>query len=98
MTDIEYVFHVEMEPFRQSLSRVRIRIESGIGTALKLMRTADPQHRLIFWKSLLRKHMVLTDWGHSSRVSDPYSFDPDPNPAFEAGDQSGSGLDPDPGL
>ncbi len=25
------------------------------------------------------------------RVSDPYSFDPDPDPAFEAGDQSGSG-------
>ncbi len=24
------------------------------------------------------------------RVSDPYSFDPDPDPAFEAGDQSGS--------
>jgi hypothetical protein len=29
----------------------------------------------------------------SFRVSDPYSFypDPDPDPAFEAGDQSGSG-------
>jgi hypothetical protein len=25
-----------------------------------------------------------------SRVSDPYSFDPDPDQAFEAGDQSGS--------
>ncbi len=37
-----------------------------------------------------------------SRVSDPYSFfqDPDPDPAFEAGDQSGSGSgsNPDPGL
>jgi hypothetical protein len=32
------------------------------------------------------------------RVSDPYSFDPDPDPAFEAGDQSGSGSNPDPGL
>jgi hypothetical protein len=32
------------------------------------------------------------------RVSDPYSFFPDPDPAFEAGDQSGSGSDPDPGL
>jgi hypothetical protein len=33
-----------------------------------------------------------------SRVSDPYSFDPDPDPAFEAGDQSGSGSNSDPGL
>jgi hypothetical protein len=34
------------------------------------------------------------------RVSDPYSFfpDPDPDPAYEAGDQSGSGSNPDPGL
>ncbi len=31
-----------------------------------------------------------------ARVSDPYSFDPDP--AFEARDQSGSGSNPDPGL
>jgi hypothetical protein len=26
----------------------------------------------------------------SARVSDPHSFDPDPDPAFEAGYQSGS--------
>ncbi len=34
------------------------------------------------------------------RVSDPYSFFPDPDPAFEARDQSGSGSgsNPDPGL
>jgi hypothetical protein len=34
----------------------------------------------------------------SARVSDPHSFDPDPvpDPAFEAGDQSGS--NPDPGF
>ncbi len=32
------------------------------------------------------------------RVSDPYLFDPDPDPEFEAGDQSGSESDPDPGL
>ncbi len=31
-----------------------------------------------------------------SRVSDPHSFFPDPDPAFEAGDQSGSGSNPDP--
>ncbi len=29
--------------------------------------------------------------GVLSRVSGPYSFYPDPDPAFEAGDQSGSG-------
>jgi hypothetical protein len=28
--------------------------------------------------------------GVTIRVSDPYSFFPDPDPAFEAGDQSGS--------
>jgi hypothetical protein len=32
------------------------------------------------------------------RVSDPYLFFPDPDPAFETGDQSGSGSNPDPGL
>ncbi len=32
----------------------------------------------------------------TSRVSDPHSFDPDPDPAFEAGDRSGSGSNPDP--
>jgi hypothetical protein len=32
----------------------------------------------------------------SSRVVDPYSFFPDPDPEFKAGDQSGS--NPDPGL
>jgi hypothetical protein len=31
-------------------------------------------------------------------VSDPYSFFPDPDPEFEAGDQYGSGSNPDPGL
>ncbi len=34
------------------------------------------------------------------RVSDSYSFFPDPDPAFEAGGQSGSGsgYNPDPGF
>ncbi len=32
------------------------------------------------------------------RVSDPYSFFPDPDPAFEAGDQSVSGSNQDPEL
>ncbi len=32
--------------------------------------------------------------GVVGRVSDPHSFDPDPDPAFEAGDQSGSNPDP----
>jgi hypothetical protein len=32
------------------------------------------------------------------RVSDPYLFFPDPDPAFEAGGQSGSGSNPDLGL
>jgi hypothetical protein len=36
--------------------------------------------------------------GGGGRVSDPYSFFPDPDPAFEAGDQSGSGSNPYPGL
>jgi hypothetical protein len=31
-----------------------------------------------------------------TRVSDPCSFFPDPDPAFEAGDQSVSGSNPDP--
>jgi hypothetical protein len=31
-------------------------------------------------------------------VSDPYSFFPDPDPEFEAGDQYGSGSNPDSGL
>jgi hypothetical protein len=36
----------------------------------------------------------------SGSVSDPYSFftDPDPEPEVEAGDQYGSGSNPDPGL
>ncbi len=34
--------------------------------------------------------------GMRVRVSDPHSFDPDP--AFEVGDQSGSGSNPDSGL
>ncbi len=33
-----------------------------------------------------------------TRVVDPYSFFPDPDPEFEAGDQYGSGSNPDPGL
>jgi hypothetical protein len=32
------------------------------------------------------------------RVVDPYSFFPDPDPEFDAGDQYGSGSNPDPGL
>jgi hypothetical protein len=31
-------------------------------------------------------------------VSDPYSFFPVPDPEVEAGDQYGSGSNPDPGL
>ncbi len=36
----------------------------------------------------------------SIRVSDPYSFFPDPDPEVEVGDQYGfgSGSNPDPGL
>ncbi len=34
----------------------------------------------------------------ASRVVDPYSFFPDPDPEFEAGDQSGSGSNPESGL
>jgi hypothetical protein len=33
---------------------------------------------------------------YNSRVVDPYSFFPDPDTEFEAGDQSGSNPDPDP--
>ncbi len=32
------------------------------------------------------------------RVADPHSFNPDPDPAFQAKYQSGSGSNPDPGL
>ncbi len=37
---------------------------------------------------------------HADSVSDPYSFftDPDPDPEGEAGDQYGSGSNPDQGL
>ncbi len=31
-------------------------------------------------------------------VSDPYSFFPNPDPEVEAGDQYGTGSNPDPGL
>jgi hypothetical protein len=35
-------------------------------------------------------------WGIRISVSDPYSFDTDPDPTFKA--EYGSGFDPDPGL
>jgi hypothetical protein len=36
--------------------------------------------------------------GLKSRVVDPYSFFPDPDPEFDVGDQYGSGSNTDPGL
>ena len=51
---------------------------------------ADPEHWFLL-PIAMKKAAVL-----SSRVVDPYSFFPDPDPEFEAGDQSGS--NPDPGL
>jgi hypothetical protein len=46
-----------------------------------------------YYQSLKRVFGFVSD-----RVLDPYSFFPDPDPAFEAGDLSGSGSNPDPGL
>jgi hypothetical protein len=34
----------------------------------------------------------------NTRVVDPYSFFPDPDPEYDVGDQYGSGSNTDPGL
>jgi hypothetical protein len=47
--------------------------------------TVEVQIRILLSSSKNSKKTLIPT------VSDPFSFDPDPDPAFEAGDQSGSG-------
>jgi hypothetical protein len=51
-------------------------------------------------KTRVRNAVVkgIKDGKRKSRVVDPYSFFPDPDPEFDVGDQYGSGSNTDPGL
>jgi hypothetical protein len=96
--------------FGSDQNRIRIRIHTIVGnkgTRADILLNSNKQNRplnhrvmdLVYFStySIPEKKKNRTSVGDKNRVLDPYSFFPDPDPAFEAGDQYGSGSNPDPG-